>query len=129
MSRTVRARLRALTTALSTALSTSGTARRLGRGAAHTATVALMLSVPAAAYADTSDDNPGPVVLAVNDLPTVIANLQINCEMIAAQRIEALGLAIGCFEGAVIPRALAVFQDDVLIEVAQFGGQLGVIAV
>lgn len=71
MSRTLRARLRALTT-LTAALSKSRTARRIGRVAAHTATVALMLSVPAAAYADTGE----PVILAANDLPTVINNLQ-----------------------------------------------------
>lgn len=71
MSRTLRARLRALTT-LTAALSKSRTARRIGRVTAHTATVALMLSVPAAAYADTGE----PVILAANDLPTVINNLQ-----------------------------------------------------
>ena len=60
----IRARLRALTNHRLTG--------RAGRIAAHTATVALMLSVPAAAYADTGMD----VVLAVNDLPTVVANLQ-----------------------------------------------------
>jgi hypothetical protein len=55
---------------LSTALSTPA-ARRTGRVLAHTATVLLMLSVPAAAYADG-----GTVVLAANSLPQVIANLQ-----------------------------------------------------
>jgi hypothetical protein len=40
--------------------------------AVHLATTALMLSVPAAAFADPS----GPVYLAANDLPTVISNLQ-----------------------------------------------------
>jgi hypothetical protein len=45
---------------------------RAGRIAAHTATVLLMLSVPAAAYADTG----APVYLAANSLPQVIANLQ-----------------------------------------------------
>ena len=48
------------------------TARAIGYTAAHVAIVLLMLSVPAAAFADPS----GPVVLAANDLPTVIANLQ-----------------------------------------------------
>ena len=51
-------------------------ARRLVRavltGAAHTATVALLVSVPAAAAADPT----GPMYLAVNDLPTVVANLR-----------------------------------------------------
>ena len=51
-------------------------ARRTGRtlryAAAHVAVTALMLSVPAAAFADPS----GPVYLAANDLPTVISNLQ-----------------------------------------------------
>jgi hypothetical protein len=70
MSRTPWARLRALIHWLSTASSTPF-ARRCGRVAAHVATVALMLSVPAAAHADTG----GPV-LAVNSLPTVIGNLQ-----------------------------------------------------
>jgi hypothetical protein len=68
MSRTLRARLRAL----NTAMSTSDTFRRTVRVGAHIATVALMLSVPAAAYADTGE----PVILAANDLPTVISNLQ-----------------------------------------------------
>jgi Type IV secretion system pilin len=45
---------------------------RAGRIAAHTATVLLMLSVPAAAFADTG----APVYLAANTLPQVIANLQ-----------------------------------------------------
>src|SRR4051794_454464 len=77
MSRTLRARLRAHTSTAqsnSTELSTGRrTLRRIGRIAAHTATVALMLSVPAAAYADTTDPR---AVLAANELPTVIANLQ-----------------------------------------------------
>ena len=72
MSRTLRARPRALTTALSTSNKPRRAVRRAGRVAAHTATVALMLSVPAAAYADTGT----PIVLAVNSLPRVIANLQ-----------------------------------------------------
>src|SRR3954453_19999373 len=71
MSRTPRARLCALRRSLSTALSTPA-GRRAGRILAHTATVLLMLSVPAAAYADTG----GTVILAVNSLPQVIANLQ-----------------------------------------------------
>lgn len=71
MSRRLRARLRALTHLLSTALSTP-VGRRAGRVVAHTVTVLLMLSVPAAAYADSGT----PVVLAVNTLPKVIANLQ-----------------------------------------------------
>jgi hypothetical protein len=73
MSRTLRARPCAHTTALSSSSTGRRTVRRIGRIAAHTATVALMLSVPAAAYADTTD--PG-VVLAANALPTVITNLQ-----------------------------------------------------
>jgi hypothetical protein len=40
--------------------------------AAHAATVVLILSVPTAAFADPS----GPMYLAANSLPTVIANLQ-----------------------------------------------------
>jgi len=51
-------------------------ARRGARVAAHLAPhvliVALMLSIPTAAFADSS----GPVYLAANDLPTVIGNLQ-----------------------------------------------------
>ncbi|MEV0811076.1 pilin [Micromonospora sp. NPDC050200] len=57
------ARLRALTH--------SRTTRYVGRVAAVTAQVAVFLSVPAAAYADT-----GTPVLAANSLPVVIANLQ-----------------------------------------------------
>ena len=84
MSRTLPARLRALNialnTALKTVLSTSDKFRRaagrIGRIAAHTATVALMLSVPAAAYADTGEHDVGTAILAANDLPTVIGNLQ-----------------------------------------------------
>ena len=71
MSRYLRARLRALTHVLSTAVSTPA-GRRTGRAIAHTATVLLMLSVPAAAYADSG----ATVVLAANSLPQVIANLQ-----------------------------------------------------
>jgi hypothetical protein len=45
--------------------------RRTLNNAAHVATVLLVLSVPAAAYADTGD-----VVLAANSLPAVINNLR-----------------------------------------------------
>jgi hypothetical protein len=76
MSRNHTARLRALTTKLSTACAPAATrsraARRIGRIAAHAATVTLMLSVPAAAYANTGQ----PTYLAAADLPTVIGNLQ-----------------------------------------------------
>jgi hypothetical protein len=68
MSRTLRARLRAL----KTEMSTSDQLRRVVRLGAHLSTVVLLLSVPAAAYADTGE----PVILAANSLPTVIANLQ-----------------------------------------------------
>src|SRR4051812_20325786 len=50
--------------------------RRVGRVAAHAMTVMLMLSVPAAAYADTAHTGPDQIYLAANDLPTVIGNLQ-----------------------------------------------------
>jgi hypothetical protein len=58
--------------ALTTALSTSRTLRRITRIVAPVAAAVVMLAVPAAASADTSE----PVILAANDLPTVIANLQ-----------------------------------------------------
>ena len=48
------------------------TGRAVRYAAAHVAVLVLMLSVPAAAFADPS----GPVYLAANDLPTVISNLQ-----------------------------------------------------
>ncbi len=48
------------------------TGRAVRYAAAHVAIIMLMLSVPAAAFADPS----GPVYLAANDLPTVISNLQ-----------------------------------------------------
>ena len=55
-------------------------ARRGARVAAHLAPhvliVALMLSVPTAAFADTSGPLHDGVYLAANDLPTVIGNLQ-----------------------------------------------------
>ncbi|MBM0258767.1 pilin [Micromonospora sp. 4G55] len=47
-------------------------ARRAGRVAALTGAVMLLLSVPAAAHADTG----APAHLAANSLPVVIANLQ-----------------------------------------------------
>ncbi|MFF0880449.1 pilin [Micromonospora aurantiaca (nom. illeg.)] len=62
---TLWARSRALTIALSTL-------RRVARVAAPAAAALGMLAVPAVAYGDAG----APVVLAVNDLPTVIANLQ-----------------------------------------------------
>jgi len=46
--------------------------RRAGTIAAHLLTVALIVSVPAAAFADSGT----PVYLAANTLPVVIANLQ-----------------------------------------------------
>ena len=51
---------------------TRGGWRTVRYAAVHLAITALMLSVPAAAFADPS----GPVYLAANDLPTVISNLQ-----------------------------------------------------
>lgn len=62
---TLWARSRALTIALSTL-------RRVTRVAAPAAAALGMLTVPAAGYGDAGE----PVILAVNDLPTVIANLQ-----------------------------------------------------
>ncbi|MEV4691515.1 pilin [Micromonospora echinospora] len=47
------------------------TLRRVARVAAPAAAALGMLAVPAVAYGDVGE----PVVLAVNDLPTVIANL------------------------------------------------------
>jgi hypothetical protein len=46
--------------------------RRAGTVAAHAVTVILVLSVPTAAFADST----GPAYLAANTLPQVIANLQ-----------------------------------------------------
>ncbi|MFV2103130.1 pilin [Micromonospora sp. LOL_024] len=73
MFRPLFARSRALTTALSHAPMTTRALRLVARVAAPAAAAAVVtLAVPAAAYADPG----GPVVLAANDLPTVIANLQ-----------------------------------------------------
>lgn len=49
-----------------------GAGRAVRYAAVHVAITALMLSIPAAAFADPS----GPKYLAANDLPTVISNLQ-----------------------------------------------------
>jgi hypothetical protein len=59
-----------------TALTRTTVARRGARLAAHLGTVALMLSIPTAAFADSSGAVPSGVYLAANDLPTVIGNLQ-----------------------------------------------------
>ncbi len=59
-----------------TALTRPTTARRGALVAAHLGTVALMLSIPTAAFADTSGPLHDGVYLAANDLPTVIGNLQ-----------------------------------------------------
>ncbi len=67
MFRNLNTRLRARLRALTRQRLTHCTAR----AAAHTATVALIVSVPAAAFADT-----GAPVVAANSLPQVIANLQ-----------------------------------------------------
>jgi hypothetical protein len=73
MFRPLLARSRALTIALSHAPMTTRALRHAARIAAPAAAAAVVtLAVPAAAYADSG----GPVVLAANDLPTVIANLQ-----------------------------------------------------
>jgi len=72
MFRTVRARLRALTPILSTSSAVRRTVRRVGRVLTPAVAVTLVLSVPAAAYAEPG----GAVILASNDLPTVISNLQ-----------------------------------------------------
>jgi hypothetical protein len=68
MFRTLPAHPRALTTALST----TRMLRRVARIAAPVAAAAVMLAAPAVAYAGTGE----PVILAANDLPTVITNLQ-----------------------------------------------------
>ncbi|GAA5200751.1 hypothetical protein GCM10023322_79290 [Rugosimonospora acidiphila] len=68
MSRAARARLRALNTALCTSLA----ARRVARAVAYAVPAVLALAVPSVAYADTGE----AVVVAANDLPTVVANLQ-----------------------------------------------------
>lgn len=47
--------------------------RRVGLAAAHTGTVLLILSVPAAAFADTGE----PAVIAANSLPVVIFNMRM----------------------------------------------------
>ncbi|AYF26776.1 hypothetical protein CSH63_04725 [Micromonospora tulbaghiae] len=62
---TLWARSRALTIALSTL-------RRVARVTAPAAAALGVLAVPDVAYGDAGE----PVILAVNDLPTVIANLQ-----------------------------------------------------
>jgi hypothetical protein len=85
MSRNHAARLRALTH--------SRIVGRIGRIAAHTATVALVLSVPAAAYADTG----APVYLAVNDLPTVIAGVQTWLMGILAAVATLFGVLAGVY--------------------------------
>ncbi|KAB1932125.1 hypothetical protein F8271_25710 [Micromonospora sp. ALFpr18c] len=72
MFRPLLARSRALTIALSHAPMTTRALRHAARIAAPAAAAVVVLAVPAAAYADPG----GPVVLAANDLPTVIANLQ-----------------------------------------------------
>ncbi|MCI4064059.1 pilin [Micromonospora sp. R77] len=73
MFRPLLARSRALTTALSHTPMTTRALRLVARVAAPAAAAAVVtLAVPAVAYADPG----GPVVLAANDLPTVIANLQ-----------------------------------------------------
>lgn len=50
----------------------TGVGRRVGVVALHVATVALLLSVPTAAFADST----GPVYLAAKTLPEVISGLQ-----------------------------------------------------
>jgi len=72
MSRIPRIRLRAPHTPLFRSDNYRRAVRRAGHVGAHLAIVGLMLSVPATAYADSSD----AAVLAVNDLPTVILNLE-----------------------------------------------------
>ena len=58
--------------ALDRSLFSSRTVRWAGRGTVCLAVVALVVLVPAAAYADTA----GPALAAVHKLPTVIHNLQ-----------------------------------------------------
>jgi hypothetical protein len=63
---------RARTVSLVRAARRHPTVRRAGMVAAHLATVALVVSVPTAAFADPGKPvHPGP-----NDLPTVIGNIQ-----------------------------------------------------
>src|SRR5579883_2931050 len=50
-------------------------------------------------------------------LDDVSIHLQIQLELIAAQRVIAFGLAVGVGERVMVPRAFAVVEDGLLVEV------------
>src|SRR5689334_18644068 len=56
-------------------------------------------------------------------LDRVAFEVEINGEMVAAERIVSLGFVIGGRQLAIISRRLAVLQDHILIELAQIGHQ------
>lgn len=73
-------------------------ARRTGRAGAHTATMLLILSVPSAAYADPT----GPMSVAANSLPTVIANIRTQVMLLLfgiASLFALLGAVYRVFAG------------------------------
>src|SRR5438552_17322759 len=63
--------------------------------------------------------NSAPRALKRHIADGVAVDLQIDREMISAQRVIPLGLLVGIGQLAVISRLLAVLQDDLLVEVAQ----------
>jgi predicted amino acid racemase len=68
----------------------SKTARRVGRAGAHAVIVLLIVSVPSAAFADST----GPMYVAVNNLPTVIDNIR-NSVMLLLFGIATLFALLG----------------------------------
>ena len=46
---------------------------------------------------------------------------QVERQVVAADRVEALGLAVGVLQLAVVARPPVVVQDDLLVQVGQLG--------
>jgi hypothetical protein len=55
--------------------------------------------------------------------PAVLVDHGMHFDVIAAQRIMTLGVAVRAFERPEIPRALAVIEDYFLIQIPQIGHQ------
>src|SRR6266481_5541004 len=61
--------------------------------------------------------------LKADVLNHAVFHLEKELHLVAAQRVEALGMSVGDRERAEIPRLLLVIQDDLLVQIAQIRHQ------
>ena len=64
-----------------------------------------------------------PVPWNATSADAIAVERQVDGLAVAAERVVALGLAVGVREGVEVARPLAVVEDDFLVEIAQVGHQ------